>query len=121
MSEVFIIGVDLAKRVFQIHGANTTGKVIYRKKLSRPQFTKFLNGQARCSVAMEACASAHHWGRAAFATGHEVRLGPARHVKPFVKRHKSDTVDATICKTHADASSQKGGLKLLVLAVPKMA
>lgn len=94
MSEVLIIGVDLAKRVFQIHGANTTGKVIYRKKLSRSQFTKFLNEQARCIVAMEACASAHHWGREALAAGHEVRLVPARYVKPFVKRRKSDVVDA---------------------------
>lgn len=94
MSEVFIIGVDLAKRVFQIHSADAVGKVICRKKLSRPQFAKFLNEQPNCIVAMEACASAHHWGREALAAGHDVRLVPARYVKPFVKRHKSDVVDA---------------------------
>ena len=94
MSEVFIIGVDLAKRVFQIHGADASGKIIFRKKLSRPQFAKFLKEQPSCIVAMEACASAHHWGREALAAGHEVRLVPARYVKPFVKRHKSDVVDA---------------------------
>lgn len=60
MSEAFIIGVDLAKRVFQVHGADATGKVIYRKKLSRPQFAKLLIEQPSCIVAMEACASAHH-------------------------------------------------------------
>ena len=94
MSEVFIIGVDLAKRVFQIHSADVVGKVICRKKLSRPQFAKFLSEQPNCIVAMEACASAHHWGREALAAGHDVRLIPARYVKPFVKRHKSDVVDA---------------------------
>ena len=59
MSEVLIIGVDLAKRVFQIHGADATGKAIYRRKLSRPQFSKFLNEHPSCIIAMEACASAH--------------------------------------------------------------
>jgi transposase len=94
MSEAFIIGIDLAKRVFQIHGADAAGKVLYRRKLSRPQFNKFLNEHPSCIFAMEACASAHHWGREALAAGHEVRLVPARYVKPFVKRHKSDVVDA---------------------------
>lgn len=94
MSEVFIIGVDLAKRVFQVHVADASSKIICRKKLSRPQFAAFLREQPNCIVAMEACASAHHWGREALAAGHEVRLVPARYVKPFVKRHKSDVVDA---------------------------
>lgn len=94
MSEVFIIGVDLAKRVFQVHVADASGKIICRKKLSRPQFAKFLREQSNCIVAMEACASAHNWGREALALGHEVRLVPARYVKPFVGRHKSDVVDA---------------------------
>lgn len=94
MSEVFIVGVDLAKRVFQLHGADAAGRAVFRKKVSRAQFAKFLNTAPRCIVAMEACASAHHWGREAAAAGHEVRLVPARYVKPFVARHKSDAVDA---------------------------
>ena len=94
MSEVSIIGVDLAKRVFQVHGADTTCEVEYRKKLSRAQFFKFLHEEPSSIVAMEACASAHHWGREAMLAGHEIRLVPARYVKPFVKRHKSDAVDA---------------------------
>ncbi len=94
MSEVFIVGVDLAKRVFQLHAADVGGHAIYRKKLSRAQFAKFLAEAPRCVIAMEACASAHHWGREAQSAGHEVRLVPAGYVKPFVKRHKSDAVDA---------------------------
>ena len=91
MSEVVIIGVDLAKRVFQIHGADAAGKVIYRRKLSRPQFNKFLNEHPSCIFAMEACASAHHWGREALAAGHEVRLVPARYVS-----HLSNVIKATL-------------------------
>ena len=94
MSELFIVGIDLAKRVFQLHGADAAGKALYRKRLSRAQFAGFLAGTPRCIIAMEACASAHHWGREAQSAGHEVRLVPAGYVKPFVKRHKSDTVDA---------------------------
>ena len=94
MTKLFIVGVDLAKRVFQVHGVASTGEVLLRKKLSRAQFARFLAEIPRCIVAMEACASAHYWGREAHSAGHEVRLVPAAYVKPFVKRHKSDAVDA---------------------------
>lgn len=107
MSEVFIVGVDLAKRVFQIHGATATGEVLFRKKLSRAQFAKFLDDMPACIVAMEACASAHHWGRKAQTAGHEVRLVPAAYVKPFVKRHKSDAVDAEAITEAAQRPSMR--------------
>ena len=94
MSELFMVGVDLAKRVFQLHGVNEKGAVLFRKKLSRPQFEKFPTEIQSCSVVFEACASAHHWGRTAMALGHDVRLIAPAHVKPFVKRHKSDAIDA---------------------------
>ncbi len=94
MSEVSIIGVDLAKRVFQVHGALPDGNVAFRKKLSRSQFMKFLAEQPPCLIAMEACATAHYWGRAALGSGHEVRLIPPIYVKPFVKRQKNDAADA---------------------------
>lgn len=94
MEELYIIGVDLAKRVFQVHGADRTGHVLFRKKLSRPQFTKFLSEIPHCTIAMEACSTAHHWGREAEEVGHTVRLIPPVYVKPFVKRHKNDAVDA---------------------------
>lgn len=94
MAEVTIIGVDLAKRVFQVHGAGRDGSVIFRKKLSRDRFLSFLATQPRCIVAMEACATAHGWGREIAGLGHEVRLIPPVYVKPYVKRHKNDAADA---------------------------
>jgi transposase len=63
MGEATIIGVDLAKNVFQVHGAAADGSVLFRKRLSRSQFARFMAGQLPCLVAMEACASAHHWAR----------------------------------------------------------
>jgi transposase len=71
MGEVSIIGVDLAKNVFQLHGASAEGSVVFRKKLSRPQFTRFMSEQPPCLVAIEACASAHHWARKMSRHGHE--------------------------------------------------
>ncbi len=94
MEEVSIIGIDLAKRSFQLHGARADGSVAYRRKLSRGKLLGFLASQPGCTVAMEACASAHYWGREIAALGHEVRLVPPVYVKPFVKRHKNDAADA---------------------------
>ena len=94
MEEVTIIGIDLAKRSFQVHGARADGSVAYRKKLSRGKLLGFLASQPPCTVAMEACASAHYWGRETLALGHEVRLVPPIYVKPFVKRSKNDAADA---------------------------
>ena len=91
---VTIVGVDLAKRVFQLHGATADGTVVFRKKLSRAQLLPFLVAQPACTVAMEACATAHHWGREIGRLGHAVRLIPPAYVKPFVKRQKNDTADA---------------------------
>ena len=94
MEEVSIIGNDLAKRSFQVHGARPDGSVAYRRKLSRGKLLSFLASQPGCTVAMEACASAHYWGREIAALGHEVRLVPPIYVKPFVKRNKNDAADA---------------------------
>lgn len=88
MDEVSIIGLDLAKRVFQAHGACSKGGTVFRKKLSRSQVLTFLAQQPRCIVAIEACGSAHFWGRAIRELGHEIRLIPPVYVKPFVKRHR---------------------------------
>jgi transposase len=94
MEQAIIIGIDLAKRVFQAHGAAADGSVVFRKKLSRSQLLTFLAAQPRCTVAMEACATAHGWGREIGRLGHEVRLIPPIYVKPFVKRQKNDAADA---------------------------
>ena len=94
MEEVSIIGIDLAKRSFQVHGARADGSVAFRRKLSRGRLLRFLASQPGCTVAMEACASAHYWGREIAALGHEVRLVPPIYVKPFVKRSKNDAADA---------------------------
>ena len=99
MVEISIIGVDLAKNSFQVHGASVDGTVVFRKKLSRGRVLKFLAVQPRCTVAMEACASAHHWGREIGRLGHDVRLIAPIYVKPFVKRQKNDAADAeAICE-----------------------
>jgi len=94
VKEVTIIGVDLAKNVFQLHGAAADGSVVFRKKLTRVQFHKFMSGHPACLVAMEACGSSHYWAREVAQMGHDPRLIAPRYVKPFVKRHKNDTADA---------------------------
>ena len=94
MEKVSIIGLDLAKNVFQVHGARADGSVIFRKKLSRRKVSMFFATQRRCVVAMEACASSHYWAREIGALGHEVKLIPPIYVKPFVKRQKNDAADA---------------------------
>ena len=99
MEQVNIIGIDLAKRSFQLHGARADGSVAFRRKVSREKFLYFLAALPRCVVAMEACASAHHWGREIMQLGHDVRLVPPIYVKPFVKRQKNDAADAeAICE-----------------------
>ncbi len=99
MEKVSIIGLDLAKRSFQLHGARADGGVAFRRKLSREKVLPFLAKHPRCVIAMEACGSAHHWGRAIGASGHEVRLNPPAYVKPFVRRQKNDAADAeAICE-----------------------
>jgi len=89
-----MIGVDLAKSVFQLHAASTTGQLLFRKKLSRATFAKFMKGHPPATVVMEACGSAHYWARELVRHGHEVKLIPAQYVRPFVKRQKNDAADA---------------------------
>ena len=94
MNEVTIIGIDLAKNSFQLHGACADGSVGFRKKLGRARLMIFLAEQPRCVVAMEACATAHGWGREIADLGHVVKLIPPQYVKPYVKRQKNDAADA---------------------------
>ena len=94
MEKATIIGIDLAKRVFQVHAAAKDGRPVLRKKVSRAQLLGFLTKQPRAIVAMEACATAHEWGRTISGLGHDVRLIPPIYVKPFVRRQKNDAADA---------------------------
>jgi transposase len=89
-----MIGVDLAKTVFQIHAASMTGGLLFRKKVRRPQFLQFMASQPPALVVMEACGSAHHWARELTTAGHEVKLIAPQYVRPFVKRQKNDAADA---------------------------
>lgn len=89
-----IIGVDLAKRVFQIHGATMAGEVKLRKKLSRAQFRAFMASQPVCLVVFEACGGANYWAREMEALGHSSKLIAPQYVRPFVKRQKNDAADA---------------------------
>lgn len=89
-----IIGVDLAKRVFQLHGASMSGQVKFRKKLSREQFRAFMAQHPACHVVFEACGSASYWAHEVQAMGHDVRLIAPQYVRPFVKRQKNDVADA---------------------------
>ena len=99
MSEVSTVGIDLAKSLFQVHGADPSGTVLVRKKLRRDQVLAFFATLPRCVVAMEACASAHYWAREIASLGHDTRLIPPAYVKPFVKRQKNDMADAeAICE-----------------------
>ncbi|MYF08059.1 MAG: IS110 family transposase [Rhodospirillaceae bacterium] len=99
MGQVSMIGIDLAKNSFQLHGMQADGSVAFRRKLSRVKLLGFVAAQPRCVVAMEACGGAHHWGREIGGLGHTVRLVPPSYVKPYVKRQKNDATDAAaICE-----------------------
>ena len=97
--EVSMIGLDIAKQSFQVHGVGADGSVLVRRQLRRSQVERYFAGLAPCMVGLEACASAHHWARVIAGYGHEVRLVPTRTVKAYVRRGKNDALDAAaICE-----------------------
>lgn len=92
--EITAIGFDIAKNVFQVHGADANGKVVARKKLKRAQVLAYFAALPPCLVGMEACGGAHDWARKLQQLGHTVRLIPPQYVKAYVKTNKNDAIDA---------------------------
>ena len=94
MNECRVIAIDLAKTVFQVCLFDRAGKVLWNRHMSRNQLSAFLAKQPPSVVAMEACGGAHHWGRLAETSGHQVRLIPPKRVTPYRQGHKTDGNDA---------------------------
>ena len=94
MQKVVTVGLDLAKQVFQAHGADGEGAPLFSRKLRRAEVLRFFEKLPRCLVGMEACSGAHYWAREIAALGHDVRMIPPAYVAPFVKRGKTDAGDA---------------------------
>ena len=97
--DVTILGIDLAKNVFQLHGINRHGKVSLKKRLTRAAFIQFIAKLPTCLIGIERCWGANYWARTLRAYGHEVRLMSPQFVKPYVKTNKNDYNDAeAICE-----------------------
>ncbi|HZG69789.1 MAG TPA: IS110 family transposase [Herpetosiphonaceae bacterium] len=96
---VSTIGIDLAKRVFQVHGVGDAGEVVLRRGLRRSEVERFFARLAPCLIGIEACPTAHHVARLLRGMRHQVRLIPPAYVKPYVRRQKNDMADAAaICE-----------------------
>lgn len=99
MERISVLGVDLAKNVFQVHGVSERGQVIVQRRLNRPAFKTFMATIQPCLVGMEATGGARHWQREFKKQGHDARLIAPQFVKPFVKSDKNDANDAeAICE-----------------------
>uniref|UniRef100_UPI003F496A5C IS110 family transposase n=1 Tax=Cupriavidus necator TaxID=106590 RepID=UPI003F496A5C len=99
MQDTTLVGIDLGKHSFHLHGQDKRGKAVFRKKMSRKQLVEFFATFHACTVVMEACAGSHHMARKLTALGHQVKLISPQFVRPFVKGNKNDFVDAeAICE-----------------------
>ncbi len=94
MQKATLIGIDLGKRSFNLHGQDQAGKEVFRKKVSRKQLLTFLGNHHACTVVMEACAGAHWMARKLIQLGHQVKLISPQFVRPFIKTNKNDFIDA---------------------------
>ena len=112
MREVIAIGLDIAKSVFPVQGVDGAGVVVIRKRISRAKVLVFFADLQPCLIGIEACPSAHHWGRELEALGHTVRLMPPSYVKAYLKRSKNDANDAAaICEAVTRPSMRFVALK----------
>jgi len=92
MQAITTIGLDIAKSVFQVHGVDEAGNVVFRRQLKRRYVLPFFQKLPPCLVGIEACATSHYWSRELQALGHKVRLRLPAYVKPYVKRQKNDEI-----------------------------
>ena len=92
--EIKVLGIDLSKNLFQLHGVDPAGRAVLRKRLRRDQLLPFVAALPRCTIGIEACASAFHWAREFERAGHVVRIISPQFVKPFVRGNKNDGNDA---------------------------
>src|SRR5712691_5394405 len=92
--EMSVLGIDIAKRVFHAVGMDNTGKIVFRKRLSRHDLRPFLAKLPPVRIGIEACGGAHYWARRLREHGHEVKLMAPQFVKPYVKSNKNDSRDA---------------------------
>ena len=112
MTNITTTGLDLAKSVFQVHGADRDGRPVLRRKLRRSQVLGFFVKLPPCVIGIEACASAHYWARELQELGHSVRLIPPQYVKPFVKTNKNDASDAeAICEALSRPTMRYAAIK----------
>lgn len=99
---VTMVGIDLAKNVFEVHGVDGRGKVLLRKTVKRGDLAKMFALLPKCLIGMEACDGAHYWARRLMDFGHTVKLMAPQFVKPYVKTNKNDASDAeAICEAVA--------------------
>ena len=99
MKQVTILGIDLAKNSFQLHGVNAKGKTVLKKKVSRSQLLLTIANLPQCLIGMEACGGANYFAREFVGFGHTVKLISPQFVKPYVKSNKNDAADAeAICE-----------------------
>ena len=97
MKDLTVIGIDIAKNVFQIHGADKNGKRLLKKRISREGFLQLMASLPICLIGMEACGSAHYWAKELIKLGFEVKLMSPHKVKKYAEHQKNDANDAAAC------------------------
>jgi transposase len=114
LSSVTIVGLDLAKHIFQVHCVDASGRVVVAKAIRRNKLLEFFAALPRCLVGLEASGSAHHWARELIKLGHDARMMSPAYVKPYVRRQKNDASDAAaICEAVTRPSMRFVGVRPL--------
>lgn len=114
MTDIKLLGIDIAKNVFQLSGQSSSGKITYRKRINRSELLNSLSNLKPCTIVMEACSSASYWARELSKFGHKIKLISPQHVKPFVMTNKNDHNDADAIVV---AASRPGMLFVAVKSV----